>query len=56
MSTMNSAMTSSTTEVTPVSSQSIRRWKRRRLRWRAAMLVSRITVSHPGDGIPIPSG
>jgi hypothetical protein len=49
-------MTTSAPEVTSVSSQSIRRWRRRRLRRRAAMLVSRTSRSQPGDGIPIPSG
>ena len=52
----NRAMTASAAEVTQVSSQSIRRWKRRFRRRRAAMLASRTSVSQPGVGVPMPSG
>ena len=53
---MNKAMTTSTAVVAPVSSQSIRRWRRRRLRRRAATLAWRTSKSQPGEGVPIPSG
>ena len=53
---MNTAMTTSTAVVAPVSSQSIRRWRRRRLRRRAATLAWRTSKSQPGEGVPIPSG
>ena len=56
MSLTNKARTTSTAVVTTVSSQSIRRWRRRRLRRRAETLVWRTSESQPGEGVPILPG
>ena len=55
----NPAMTTSTAVVTTVSSQSIPRWRRRRLRRRAvtrASRASRTSEFQPGEGVPMTPG